>query len=64
MWSDPDTLKGWALSPRGAGYQFGIDVVEEFNQINGLELICRAHQLVQQGFKYMSDAGALVTVGA
>ena len=46
MWSDPEEIDGWGLSPRGAGYQFGGDVVEKFNQMNGLRLIARAHQLV------------------
>ena len=27
MWSDPDDIEGWGLSPRGAGYLFGSDVV-------------------------------------
>ena len=61
MWSDPDDIDTWAVSPRGAGWLFGAQVTHEFNQINGLELICRAHQLVQEGYKYLfSDA--LVTV--
>ena len=61
MWSDPDDIETWAVSPRGAGWLFGAQVTHEFNQINGLELICRAHQLVQEGYKYLfSDA--LVTV--
>jgi serine/threonine-protein phosphatase 4 catalytic subunit len=46
MWSDPEEIEGWGLSPRGAGYQFGGDVVEKFNETNGLKLIARAHQLV------------------
>ncbi|GLE08569.1 hypothetical protein PINS_up019854 [Pythium insidiosum] len=53
MWSDPEDIETWAMSPRGAGYLFGAKVTAEFNQINGLELICRAHQLVQEGYKYM-----------
>jgi serine/threonine-protein phosphatase 4 catalytic subunit len=62
MWSDPeDSSDGWGLSPRGAGYLFGKDVVDQFNQTNGLDLIARAHQLVQEGYKKMfSDK--LVTV--
>jgi serine/threonine-protein phosphatase 4 catalytic subunit len=61
MWSDPEDIEGWALSPRGAGYLFGGDVVSEFNHRNGLELIARAHQLVMEGYKLMFD-NSLVTV--
>jgi serine/threonine-protein phosphatase 4 catalytic subunit len=31
------------MSPRGAGYLFGGDIVELFNKTNGVELIARAH---------------------
>merc|ERR1712222_77983 len=48
MWSDPEDLEGWGLSPRGAGYLFGGDIVKQFNQANGLDLISRAHQLVME----------------
>jgi diadenosine tetraphosphatase ApaH/serine/threonine PP2A family protein phosphatase len=47
-------IDGWGLSPRGAGYLFGGDVVEKFNQTNELKLICRAHQLVMEGYKVIS----------
>jgi len=43
MWSDPDTIKGWAVSSRGAGWLFGSEVVDDFLQINKLSLIARAH---------------------
>jgi serine/threonine-protein phosphatase 4 catalytic subunit len=61
LWSDPEDLEGWGLSPRGAGYLFGGNVVKQFNHTNNLELICRAHQLVMEGYKYMFEK-ALVTV--
>merc|ERR1711991_696746 len=51
-WSDPEeSVDGWGLSPRGAGYVFGADVVSNFNHTNNLSLICRAHQLVMEGYK-------------
>jgi hypothetical protein len=53
MWSDPEDIEGWGLSPRGAGYLFGADVVAKFNEINHLDLIARAHQLVMEGYKAM-----------
>lgn len=43
MWSDPDDSSGWSVSPRGAGYLFGGDIVEKFNRENKIDLICRAH---------------------
>lgn len=53
MWSDPEDIEGWGLSPRGAGYLFGADVVAKFVEVNGVELIARAHQLVMEGYKTM-----------
>ncbi|KAH7830714.1 putative Serine/threonine-protein phosphatase PP2A-2 catalytic subunit [Monocercomonoides exilis] len=61
LWSDPDEIDGWGLSPRGAGFLFGANVVDQFNSTNKVELICRAHQLVMEGFKYMFR-DTLVTV--
>lgn len=61
MWSDPDEVDAWAVSPRGAGWLFGAKVTAEFNHVNDLKLVARAHQLVQEGFKYMFD-DSLVTV--
>lgn len=64
MWSDPEDIEeeAWMVSPRGAGYLFGGKVTSEFNHINRLELICRAHQLVQEGFRYHFPSNDLVTV--
>eukprot|EP00188_Purpureofilum_apyrenoidigerum_P006301 Plantae.Rhodophyta-Purpureofilum_apyrenoidigerum.ctg9526.p1 GENE.Plantae.Rhodophyta-Purpureofilum_apyrenoidigerum.ctg9526~~Plantae.Rhodophyta-Purpureofilum_apyrenoidigerum.ctg9526.p1 ORF type:complete len:304 (-),score=57.59 Plantae.Rhodophyta-Purpureofilum_apyrenoidigerum.ctg9526:305-1216(-) len=62
MWSDPEDVDAWAISPRGAGWLFGARVTQEFNHINQLDLICRAHQLVQEGYKYMFRGDLIVTV--
>ena len=62
MWSDPDDIENWSISPRGAGWLFGSRVTDEFNFINGLTLICRAHQLVQEGYKFWFPKENLATV--
>jgi diadenosine tetraphosphatase ApaH/serine/threonine PP2A family protein phosphatase len=61
LWSDPDEIDGWGLSPRGAGFLFGQDIVKCFNHRNDLSLIARAHQLVMEGFKEMFES-RIVTV--
>ena len=50
MWSDPEDIEDWAINARGAGWVFGSKVTNDFCHINGLELIARAHQLVQEGY--------------
>lgn len=54
LWSDPEEGQvGWGSNPRGCGFVFGEDSVTEFNATNNLKLICRSHQLVMDGYKYM-----------
>lgn len=64
VWSDPEEsmTEPWQISPRGAGYLFGASVTDEFSEINGLNLIARAHQLVMEGKKYHFEKENLVTV--
>ncbi|PRP73904.1 protein phosphatase 6 catalytic subunit [Planoprotostelium fungivorum] len=62
MWSDPEDIETWQVSPRGAGWIFGSKATYEFNQLNGLELVARSHQLVQEGYKFMFPEESLVTV--
>ncbi|RMD42716.1 hypothetical protein DV735_g2438, partial [Chaetothyriales sp. CBS 134920] len=61
LWSDPDEIESWGLSPRGAGYLFGSEIVRHFNHKNDLSMIARAHQLVMEGYKEMFDK-SIVTV--
>lgn len=67
LWSDPEeSLRGWATSPRGAGYLFGPDTASSFMTRNGLTMLTRAHQLVQEGYRYCfgqsPDAPQVLTV--
>lgn len=63
MWSDPeDSGIDWRKSERGAGYLFGARPVKDFNFINGLNLITRAHQLVMEGYQFWFKDQNLVTV--
>nr|BAN37881.1 serine/threonine-protein phosphatase, putative [Entamoeba histolytica] len=62
LWSDPDpATNDWKSSPRGAGHVFGENNVVKFNHANNIDLICRAHQLVNEGYKWCFDK-KLVTV--
>lgn len=63
MWSDPDPEKeGFLVSPRGAGYVFGHDVVLQFLHLNKLEHICRAHQLCMTGYQLLFKDECMSTV--
>jgi len=64
LWSDPDDRPGWNLSPRGAGYVFGEDISKEFNHVNGLQLVVRAHQLVMDGYQWAHDDNCLTIFSA
>ncbi|KAK4085674.1 uncharacterized protein Triagg1_664 [Trichoderma aggressivum f. europaeum] len=56
VWSDPDPDRDeFSLSPRGAGYTFGAQVVKKFLAVNNMSHILRAHQLCQEGFQVLYD---------
>lgn len=62
VWSDPEDIPGWAISTRGAGYLFGPSVLREFMHRNDLTFVARAHQLVQEGYRYYFGEKQLCTV--
>ena len=49
------------MTYRGVGYSFGEDVVANFLNRNNLDLICRAHQVVEDGYEFHFNR-RLVTV--
>lgn len=55
---------GWGISPRGAGYTFGVDITEQFTHINGLYFIARAHQLVMEGYQWQHNRSVVTVFSA
>ncbi|XAR48972.1 Phosphoprotein phosphatase [Bertholletia excelsa] len=62
LWSDPSKdVKDWGMNDRGVSYTFGPSKVTEFLQKHDLDLICRAHQVVEDGYEFFADR-QLVTI--
>ena len=62
LWSDPDgTISGWVENDRGVSFVFGPDVLTQFLQDHGLDLLVRAHQVVEDGYEFFAGR-KLVTV--
>ncbi|KAH8368397.1 hypothetical protein KR084_010967 [Drosophila pseudotakahashii] len=55
LWSDPDKdVQGWGENDRGVSFTFGVDVVSKFLNRHELDLICRAHQVVEDGYEFFA----------
>ncbi|XP_004536359.1 serine/threonine-protein phosphatase beta isoform isoform X1 [Ceratitis capitata] len=55
LWSDPDKdVQGWGENDRGVSFTFGVDVVSKFLHRHELDLICRAHQVVEDGYEFFA----------
>ena len=73
LWSDPDHNNpnvnsiltapdyGWKQNDRGVSYTFGAAVVREFNKRMDLDLVVRAHQVVEDGYEFFAGR-SLVTL--
>lgn len=62
LWSDPDKdIAGWQENDRGVSYTFGPDVASSFLTHLGLDLIARAHQVVEDGYEFFANR-RLVTI--
>lgn len=62
LWADPDkNIQGWGENDRGVSFTFGRDIVGKFLRKNELDLICRAHQVVEDGYEFFA-ARQLVTI--
>mmetsp|Transcript_117660 Transcript_117660/g.366558 ORF Transcript_117660/g.366558 Transcript_117660/m.366558 type:complete len:327 (-) Transcript_117660:222-1202(-) len=61
LWSDPVETAGFGPNDRGVSVSFGPDVVHAFLRKEDLDLVVRAHQVVEDGYEFFADRG-LVTV--
>ena len=62
LWSDPDkNVDGWGNNERGVSVTFNEKVVEEIVDKLDIDLVCRAHQVVENGYDFFADK-KLVTV--
>lgn len=63
LWSDPsdDLPTEWGPNERGVSLTFSKDVVEKFLENNHLDLICRGHQVVEDGYEFFAGK-KLITV--
>lgn len=62
LWSDPDaSSQTYQHNDRGVSYTFGPRVVSEFLRKHDLDLVVRAHQVVEDGYEFFAGR-ELVTV--
>ena len=62
LWSDPDKeVLEYDENDRGVSVIFGEKVVEDFNKKNDLDLIIRAHQVVDDGYEFFAKR-QLITI--
>ena len=53
LWSDPERgVEEYGDNDRGVSFTFGENVVRKFNSKHDLDLICRAHQVVEDGYEF------------
>ncbi|VVC98070.1 unnamed protein product [Leptidea sinapis] len=55
LWSDPDKdVTGWGENDRGVSFTFGTEIVGKFLSKHEFDLICRAHQVVEDGYEFFA----------
>mmetsp|Transcript_77662 Transcript_77662/g.180156 ORF Transcript_77662/g.180156 Transcript_77662/m.180156 type:complete len:311 (-) Transcript_77662:119-1051(-) len=62
LWSDPSSdVNTWGDNDRGVSFTFGAEIVRIFLKKHDLDLIARAHQVVEDGYEFFAGR-QLVTV--
>jgi serine/threonine-protein phosphatase PP1 catalytic subunit len=62
LWSDPESgIIEFEDNDRGVSVVFGERIVSEFNKKNDLDLVVRAHQVVDEGYEFFANR-QLITI--
>ena len=66
LWSDPKRNQNqkWEPNERGVSYTFSEEVVKDFLEKFDLDLICRAHQVQDEGYSFFANGGMLTLFSA
>jgi len=73
LWSDPShvqtdnpdvRLEGWDYNKRGVSFTFGTDIVREFCSAHNIDLLVRAHQVVEDGYEFFADQRCITVFSA
>lgn len=56
LWADPeDYCTGWLNGDRGNSFGFGEDIIAQFCEKYDVDIICRAHTVVEDGYKFYAQ---------
>ncbi|CAI2374208.1 unnamed protein product [Moneuplotes crassus] len=65
LWSDPEKgCKGWGTNERGISFVFGEKIVDEICENLDIDLICRAHQVVEDGYEFFNNRKVVTVFSA
>jgi len=54
IWSDPEQIQGWGENDRGVSFVYGENIVNSFLKKYDMDLVVRAHQVVEDGYEFFS----------
>ena len=64
LWSDPDKqVQKWDDNEREFGFTFGPDTISLFLKKHDIDLICRGHQIAEDGYEFFANR-QLVTISS
>ena len=65
LWSDPEeNPDGFGPNDRGVSVTFNSVVIDNFLKANDLDLICRAHQVVEDGYEFFGNRKLVTVISA